>query len=129
MLGRLDLVTLVVDDVPLCAAFYREVLGFHSRSKFGANYVEFENDGVRFHLMSRGMLSAHTGSAGHGAARAGNALELAFRLADKGEVDRVYRQAIDAGAPALRDPEMMPWGEFTAFTADPDGNVIALFCA
>lgn len=119
--------TLVVDDVTLCAAFYREVLGFSPRGKFNANYLEFENQGVRFHLMSKGMLSSHIGDAALRGARSGNALELAIRLEDKRAVERVYRLAVGAGAPALREPEMMPWGEYTAFTADPDGNVIALF--
>ncbi len=127
MLGRLDLVTLVVDDVPLCAAFYREVLGFSPRGKFSANYLEFENQGVRFHLMSRGMLISHIGDPALGGSRSGNGLELAIRLDDKREVERVYRLAVESGAPALREPEMMPWGEYTAFTADPDGNVVALF--
>lgn len=127
MLGRLDLVTLVVNDVPLCAAFYREVLGFRPQGKFSANYLEFENQGVRFHLMSRGMLTSHVGDPALGDAGSGNGLELAIRVEDKREVERVYRLAVESGAPALREPAMMPWGEYTAFTADPDGNVIALF--
>ncbi len=129
MLGRLDLITLVVDDVQLCAAFYREVLGFKPRGKFSNTYAEFENDGVRFNLIRRAFLPSHTGDDSHSIPRTGQALELAIRLENADEVKAVYERAVKLGAATISEPAMTPWGEPTAFIADPDGNVIALFCA
>ena len=129
MIGRLDLITLVVDDVQLCAAFYREVLGFKPRGKFSNTYAEFENEGVRFNLIRRAFLPSHTGDDSHAAPRAGQAVELAIRLESQDEVKAVYQRAVELGATPISEPAMTPWDEFTAFIADPDGNVIALFCA
>jgi len=38
------------------------------------------------------------------------------------EVDRVYRQALDAGARSLREPEDMFYGDRTSGVEDPTGN-------
>ena len=129
MHGRLDLITLVVGDVPLCAAFYREVLGFRPRGKLGGTYAEFENDGVRFNLIQRDILPTHTGDNAHAGPRAGQAVELAIRLEDAATVEAAYYHSIELGAEAVREPAVMPWGEYTAFITDPDGNVIAIFSA
>ncbi len=129
MLGRLDLITLVVEDVQLCAAFYREVLGFNLRGKFSNTYTELENDGVRFNLIRRAFLPSHTGDDSHGAPRAGQSVELAIRLENSEEVKAAHMRAVELGATIVSEPAMTPWGEPTAFIADPDGNVIALFCA
>ena len=42
------------------------------------------------------------------------------------DVDRQVRELRDAGAPVLREPEDMPWGERLAYVADPEGNPVTL---
>jgi lactoylglutathione lyase len=41
-------------------------------------------------------------------------------------VDDVERTVEELGAPVLKGPEDMPWGERIAYVADPDGNPVAL---
>lgn len=42
------------------------------------------------------------------------------------DVDEAVRELCAAGAPLLRPPADMPWGERIAYVADPDGNPIHL---
>ena len=42
------------------------------------------------------------------------------------DVDRAFAAVREAGAPALREPADMPWGERVAFVQDPEGNVVTL---
>jgi len=53
----------------------------------------------------------------------GPRFELFVYVAD---VDKTVEQLRGAGAPVLREPEDMPWGERVAFVADPDGNPVSL---
>ncbi|MBI2940293.1 MAG: VOC family protein [Chloroflexi bacterium] len=127
MLGRIDLITLLVDDVPTCAAFYRDVLGFRVAGDASGDYVEFANDGVRFALYPRRLLAQFTGNPSDAASRVGQVVELAIRLAHPTAVDQAYEEVTANGAKPVAGPSDMPWGQRTAFIADPDGNVIELF--
>lgn len=42
------------------------------------------------------------------------------------DVDATFNELQSAGAPTLRDPTDMPWGERLAFVQDPEGNVVTL---
>jgi lactoylglutathione lyase len=42
------------------------------------------------------------------------------------DVDGTVADLRTSGAPVLRDPTDMPWGERVAFVADPEGNVVSL---
>lgn len=45
------------------------------------------------------------------------------------DVDTTVEQLRCSGAPVLREPADMPWGERVAYIADPDGNPVALVAA
>jgi uncharacterized glyoxalase superfamily protein PhnB len=57
----------------------------------------------------------------------GQRLGIAFRCESPGDVDRVYRELVDAGAESRREPWDAFWGQRYAQAKDPDGNVIDLF--
>jgi lactoylglutathione lyase len=42
------------------------------------------------------------------------------------DVDRQVKELRQGGAPVLREPEDMPWGERLAYVADPEGNPVTL---
>ena len=42
------------------------------------------------------------------------------------DVDTTFMKLREGGAPALREPDDMPWGERVAFVQDPEGNPVAL---
>jgi lactoylglutathione lyase len=53
----------------------------------------------------------------------GHRIELCVYVAD---VDDMYEQARARGFEAVVEPADMPWGERTAWIADPDGNLVML---
>jgi uncharacterized glyoxalase superfamily protein PhnB len=51
----------------------------------------------------------------------------AFRCESQEEVDRVYRELLDAGATPHKEPWDAFWGQRYAQLKDPDGTVIDLY--
>jgi lactoylglutathione lyase len=130
MLGCIDLVTLLVDDVRRCATFYRDVLGFEPAGGPAAiddNYVEFAHEGVRFAICARRVLAETTGHPSFRERRLGQVVELAIRMDDPAAVATTFEDLIEKGARPVAPPAEMPWGQRTAFLADPEGNVIEIF--
>jgi len=126
--ARIDLITLVVDDLPAMLRFYRDVLGLICKQE-AEGYVEFEHPGVRFSLCTRSTFQVLTRHASYQAAHTGQACELAFPVDTPAEVDRVYLELLARGAAPVFPPATMPWGHRTAFFADPEGNIHELFFA
>ncbi|MBP7689331.1 MAG: VOC family protein [Thermoflexales bacterium] len=126
MLNHISLITILTDDVPRLAAFYREALGFAIKQDMGG-YVEFENSGVRFAICARSVLHQASGDASYTETRRGHAFELAFPCDSPADVDRAYADILTKGATPVHAPADMPWGQRTAMFADPDGNIHELF--
>lgn len=123
---RIDLITILTDDVPRMVNFYRDVLGFETDNDTGP-YVEFKSEGVRFSICARSVMREATGSDAFDQPVSGQSFELAFPLATPNQVDEVYAQLVSLGAAPVKGPADMPWNQRTAFFADPDGNIHELF--
>lgn len=123
---RIDLVTILTDDVPTMLRFYHEVLGFGVKTDLGS-YVELESQGVRFSICTRATMEEATGYPDFREKAAGQTFELAFPVDSPEAVDAVYAEIVARGAIPIHSPSDMPWGQRTAFFADPDGNVHELF--
>ena len=126
MKSQVALITILTDNVPGLTQFYRDVLGFEVKSDDG-EYVEFENPGVRFAITSRAVMLSATDHVSYREPKAGQAFELAFPLDTPGAVDKAYTEIVARGAVPVKAPSDMPWGQHTAFFADPEGNVHELF--
>jgi lactoylglutathione lyase len=126
MKGRIALVSILTDDVPRLVAFYRDVLGFAVENPRD-DYTEFASEGVRFAICNRSELVNATHHPSFSEAARGQAFELAFPLPTRVDVDRAYAEIIANGATPVHAPATMPWGQRTAFFADPDGNIHELF--
>ncbi|MFW5943144.1 MAG: VOC family protein [Chloroflexota bacterium] len=126
MRARIDLITILTDDVSRLTAFYRDVLGFAVKTDMD-QYVEFAADGVRFSICERSVMAQATGSDMFENEASGHTFELAFPCDSATDVDDTYRRIVQAGATPVKEPADMPWGQRTAFFADPDGNVHELF--
>jgi uncharacterized glyoxalase superfamily protein PhnB len=126
MLNHIALITVLTDNVPRLAAFYRDVLHFEVKTDMGA-YVEFHSDGVRFAVCARSILRDASGHASYDEARRGQCFELAFPSASPEEVDRAYAELLVNGATPIHAPADMPWSQRTAMFADPDGNIHEIF--
>jgi catechol 2,3-dioxygenase-like lactoylglutathione lyase family enzyme len=126
MKGKIALITVLTDNVPEMVNFYRDVLGFKVESDTG-NYVEFECKGVRFAACARSIMENATGHASYKQKGTGQSFELAFPLDTPEALDKTYAEIIAKGAMPIKAPAKMPWGQKTAFFADPEGNIHELF--
>lgn len=126
MKPQIALITILTDDTPKLAAFYREVLGFSVLQDLGG-YVEFESSGVRFAICTHQIMFEATEHPSFHDARSGQAFELAFPCTTPQEVDESYAHIIAKGATPVKAPADMPWRQRAAFFADPDGNIHELF--
>lgn len=126
MKNKIALITILTNNVPEMIRFYCDVLGFKIKMEAG-DYVEFESEGVRFSICHRNKLVKATGHPDFKDSRRGQSFELAFPLATPADVDRAYSEIIAKGATSVKGPADMPWGQHTAFFADPDGNIHELF--
>lgn len=127
MRAQISLITILTSDVTKMTEFYRDVLGFKTKS-VSENYVDFENEGVRFAICSRQIMADITG--GHNSFKEdnkGQSFELAFPCESPGDVKKTFNELIAKGAIAVKEPTTMPWGQTTAFFADPEGNIHEIF--
>jgi len=127
MKARIALVTVLANDVPKMKQFYQDVLGFTINSEMDG-YVEFENEGVRFSICTRQMMADITGChESFNEKRTGQAFELAFPCDSPEDVEQSYTDIVAKGATPIKEPATMPWGQTTAFFADPEGNIHEIF--
>jgi len=128
MKAQINLITIVTDNVERMKTFYRDVIGFKIEQEL-ENYVEFKSEGVRFSVCSRQIMAEVTnGHPSYSEEKRGQAFELAFPCESPEDVEKSYKELIDKGATPIKQPSQMPWGQTTAFFADPDGNIHELFC-
>ncbi|WP_119068410.1 VOC family protein [Aggregatilinea lenta] len=130
MQAKIALITVLTDDTPLMLRFYRDVLGFQPQGEVdeaNPGYVEFAHEGVRFSLCSRSIMQQATGDPSFDVPRGGQALELAFPCDSYDDVDATYAALVAQGATPVKGPSLMPWGQRTAFFADPEGNIHEIF--
>ena len=112
-------------DLDRSLAFYGEVLG-------GTETYRFPDEGEpAFITLTVGEsseigLGGVTGEPAHGRRQrpaSGHRIELCVYVDD---VDATYARAGSAGFELVTAPRNMPWGERTAWLADPDGNLVML---
>ncbi|MGE0405230.1 MAG: VOC family protein [Candidatus Korobacteraceae bacterium] len=116
---RVSLITLAVRNLPRSRDFYENGLGW--RPAFSSDEVAFyQIGGVVLSLFSLADYlqdaqlapeSIKTGS-----------VALAHNVRNREEVDAVLDQAVQAGARILRTARPTPWGGYSGYFADPDGQ-------
>jgi len=128
MKPQIDAVGYITSDLAVMKPFFVGVLGFEVIFEMEGRYVEFKNEGTRFALSTNTVMKEATGHASYDQAKNGQVLELMFRCEDPADVDQSYQDITEKGATPIKAPADMPWGQRTAFFADPDGNIHELFC-
>ena len=123
---KLDMLGIITANFDEMKKFYMEVLSFKPQLEL-ESYVEFENAGIRFALSTTAVMEKATGEKAYLEKKKGHSFELAFRCQTEEELEKNYKEITEKGAKAIKAPEAMPWGQKTAFFADPDGNIHELF--
>jgi len=124
MKAKINLITIWTNDIDKMKKFYNDVLGFKINNDLG-NYVEFDNDGVRFAICMREVMYNYSNE--YKKNSEGQSYELAFPCEDVKDVDETYSRLISTGAVPVQAPQNMPWDRRTALFADPDGNIHEIF--
>jgi uncharacterized glyoxalase superfamily protein PhnB len=123
---QLDAFGIVVSDMARSVAFYRRLgLDFPEGAEEQPHAEAELPGGVRYMLDTDDTVRAfdpewQRPSDGH-------MVGGAFRCESAAEVDRVYRELLDAGATRHKEPWDAFWGQRYAQLKDPDGTVIDLY--
>jgi uncharacterized glyoxalase superfamily protein PhnB len=126
MTPKLDAFGIVVSDMARAIAFYRRLgLAFAEGAETEPHAEAALPGGMRYMLDTEDVMrsfdrdwSRPSGGHMHGGA---------FRCESPEEVDRVYRELLDAGGSAHKEPWDAFWGQRYAQLKDPDGTVIDLY--
>jgi predicted lactoylglutathione lyase len=115
---RVSLITLGVADIGRATRFY-EALGWRRAAESLEEITFFQLAGQVLALYPREMMAEDLGRApGDGP----GSVALAQNVAERDAVDRLFAEAVSAGAAPLRMPCETPWGGYVAYVADPDGH-------
>jgi len=122
----LDVIGLVVADLPASLAFYRR-LGLQIPADADHEpHVELALPGG-LRLCWDPVSTIHSFDPSWTAPTGGHRAGLAFRCADPAEVDTVYADLTGAGYAGHLEPWDAFWGQRYATMHDPDGNAVDLY--
>ncbi len=117
---RMSMVTLGVDDLPRAIRFYERGLGF-PRYGEGEDIAFFCLNGTWLGLYGRDALAADAGIESAGAGF--RAFSISHNVDSEEKVDEVMRQAVEAGASMVKEPQKTSWGGYGGYFRDPDGHL------
>lgn len=120
------MIGIITNDFPGMLQFYKEVMGFKVKLRLD-KFAEFENEGVRFAISTGEVMKQATGDESYTEKKHGHSLELAFEAGSPEDVGVQFDALVKKGATPIKKPANMPWGQRTAFFADPDGNIHEIF--
>ena len=123
---KLDFFGVVVSDMARSVAFYRRLGLEFPEGAENEQHVEAPLDGgMRYALDTEDVMRMFdpewTRPAG------GHATGGAFRCDSPAEVDRVFRELVEAGGTPYKEPWDAFWGQRYAQLQDPDGTVLDLY--
>ena len=124
----LGYVILYVKDVSASLTFYQEAFGLSRRffnDDNGKAYGELETGAARLAFaslqMAKTILKLDVVAASPDKAPLG--VEIALVTP---EVPALYARALKAGATAVSEPALQPWGQTVAYLRDKDGHLVEL---
>jgi catechol 2,3-dioxygenase-like lactoylglutathione lyase family enzyme len=122
MKPKIALVTLGVADLKKSLAFYRDGLGLPLHNyKDGDDMIMFRLEGSWLGLYPREELAKDATVPHDGAGFCG--ITLAHNEPAKEDVDKVFAEALAAGAKPVKTPQDVFWGGYSGYFADPDGHL------
>ena len=125
MKPRISMITLGVDDLARSIEFYEKGLGL-PRLDSPPEVAFFNLNGTWLGLYGRKALAkdAHIDfNPVDVKLTSFNSVALAHNLASEGEVDKLFDEAIRAGATPTKTPQKVFWGGYSGYFQDPDGHL------
>jgi catechol 2,3-dioxygenase-like lactoylglutathione lyase family enzyme len=110
---------LVVKDLPLSLAFYKNVFGMEEKFWAGPDLVFLNTPG------SNDLITLHRSDGEQPTGVSGGILHFGFQLEDRADLDDAINQVIAAGGALKKRGEFTPGMPF-AHVSDPDGYEIEL---
>lgn len=115
-------VVLYVDDVAASVPFWEHAFGLSVRFQHESGaYAELETGPTALALCARSLASEST------------SLDLEPRPTIAGNITLVvpdvmaaYQRALAAGATAVHEPVVKPWGQGSSYVRDPEGHLVKL---
>ncbi|MBB3998424.1 VOC family protein [Aureimonas pseudogalii] len=120
--ARVTLVTLGVADLARAASFY-EAIGWRRTAAGNESVVFLQGEGIVLSLFGRDDLAADAGLPASERLPRFRGMALAINLSSEAETDRLFKQAVVAGAEPVKPPHKVFWGGYSGYFADPDGHL------
>jgi lactoylglutathione lyase len=120
--SSLDYVVVVVTDLERSLAFYTDVLGLGLDHRSGP-FAQLATGTTRLALFERAAMSRTLGYKITPPDPDRPGFELGFKVTD---VDAAFASLVARGAKPVTEPVTRPWGQRTAYIADPDQHLIEL---
>ena len=120
---RISIITLGVADLDRSLRFYRDGLGFPTTRKAEAGIIFFQTSGVCLALYPYAELAKDVSEEFLVARSRFTGITLAHNVRSKEEVDRVLKQAEQAGATIEKPARDTDWGGYNGYFSDPDGHL------
>jgi catechol 2,3-dioxygenase-like lactoylglutathione lyase family enzyme len=133
MKAAINFITIAVSDLERSLAFYRDGLGWRTDGIMGAEFsdnpegidyrvVMFDvGNGLMLCLWTRPNLAKDAGV--EPGVPGGAGFSLGIPAESEAEVDALLAEAAAAGATVTAPAAMAPFGVYTGYFADPDGNL------
>ncbi|MGC5627043.1 VOC family protein [Georgenia sp. Z1344] len=119
--ANLVIVTLGVGDLARSIDFYR-ALGWEQRGDADAGITWFRTSGTWVGLFGHADLAADVGLVPD-PPPVFRGVTLALNVNSREEVDSALAHAVGVGARLVKEPEVMEWGGYSGYFADPDGHL------
>src|SRR5271170_370392 len=118
---RISIVTLGVKDLERSLRFYRDGLGFPTTRKAEEGIIFFRTGGVCLALYPYTSLAKDVSEAFLVARSRFTGITLAHNVRSKEEVDRILKQAEQAGGKIEKPARNTDWGGYSGYFSDLDG--------
>jgi lactoylglutathione lyase len=122
---RFGYTILYVRDVAASVEFYERAFQQARRLLHeSGQYAELETGPTTLALAAHELASANLpGQRDPGDRSAGDRFEVCFVTED---VEGAFARALEAGAEAVSEPQVKPWGQHAAYVRDPDGTLVEI---
>jgi lactoylglutathione lyase len=123
---RFGYTILYVSDPAASVAFYERAFGQRRRLVHeSGEYAELDTGQTTLAFASHGLAASNLPEQARSTVageRHGN-YEVCFVTQD---VEGAFARAVEAGAEAVTEPQVKPWGQHAAYVRDPDGTLVEI---